>query len=508
MDKLSCTLPVVSSETMRVSDKYTVDHCMPVSELVEVVGEAIANAYPFTKEQRVAIVAGTGNNGLDGICLAKALTKRGIPCHLFLKAFSQIELWRIKLKSSVSLGFPITYLTTKNDFGAFPLIVDCLFGTGIRGNAKYLAAAVIGKMNEAKEQCGAKILSIDLPSGLDADSGMGSPVVKADHTISVQFHKQGLFFGQGPDVSGTLSTIDVGIELQGSAAQLVTKETFKPLLRERNMDCHKGSFGYVSIIGGSRSYAGAMKLANLSQSALRAGCGVARLCVPECITEAVSPYLLESTLYALPSDQEFMRFDESKLSFLLSHSKAIALGMGWGIGPDNNAILDYLITHANCPLLIDADGLNTLAGMDSSIFEKANCPLILTPHPKEFERLSGIPTSEILQDPIKHAKAYAEAHHCILLLKGSTTVVTDGSTVLLSNSGCPGMATAGSGDVLSGLLIGLLGYLPAEATTVACGAFLAGLAGEMAEKQVGSIGMVASDTTRFIAEAIHSVSAD
>ena len=286
----------------------------------------------------------------------------------------------------------------------------------------------------------------------------------------------------------------------------LTNKDLKEIFKEREKDSHKGTYGYVGIIGGCMEYTGAVKLANMSSTALRAGCGVIRVIVPKCIESSIAPYLLEQTIFSIENDQEQkMKFNKEEIDKALDKLKAVAIGMGWGKGRDNEKILEYILQTKEIPCVIDADGLNTLSQMNLDILQKTKCKVILTPHLKEFERLSKIPIEEIKKNPIEIAKNFAKKHHVILLLKGSTTIVTDGATTYLVKRGCPGMATAGSGDVLSGVLVGMLGYCEVNAKTIAAGSYLAGMAGELAQEKYTDISMKASDTIEVMPEAIKNI---
>jgi len=288
-------------------------------------------------------------------------------------------------------------------------------------------------------------------------------------------------------------------------AILLKMENVRSVLGERPWDSHKGMFGYIGILGGSLCYSGAAKLANLGASALRSGCGVATLGVPASLAPAVAPYLLESTLFPMPDRDGKMIFDPNALDSFFAGKRAVAVGMGWGRSSEYEMILDYLFRNFSGTILLDADGLNTLAESGVKMLTRKQGRVVLTPHPMEFSRLSGNPVSEILKKPIEHAKSFASEHEVVVLLKGSVTTVTDGKTVYQTDRGCAGMATAGSGDVLSGVLAGMLGYLPPTALTVAAGAYLAGLAGELAEKESNPFSMVASDTARAIPRAFSKI---
>ena len=276
----------------------------------------------------------------------------------------------------------------------------------------------------------------------------------------------------------------------------------------RPSDTNKGDYGYVGIMGGSLEYSGAVKLANLSASAMRAGCGVVRLIVPEGIAKAVAPYLLEQTIFPMNDNANKMVFSEEQINEALAKLKALAIGMGWGQSEEYEKILEYILGNYNIPVVIDADGLNTISKMNMDILKSTKCKVILTPHLKEFERLSKIKVEDIKKEEITIAKDFAKKYDVILLLKGPTTVVTDGEKVYLVKRGCPGMATAGSGDVLSGILVGLLGYNEPDILTVATGAYLNGIAGEIAQEKYTDISMIASDTVKCLPEAIKKIRED
>lgn len=292
-----------------------------------------------------------------------------------------------------------------------------------------------------------------------------------------------------------------------SGAHRVTAAELASLLPMREKNTHKGNYGYVALLGGCMAYSGAAKLANLSLSALRAGCGVATLAVPATLAGAVAPYLLESTLSPAPDRGDgHMVFDADYLTALTDGRRAVAVGMGWGRTEDNKRILNWLLSHYGGSLLVDADGLWALSELGPADFlPAASCRVILTPHHGEFARLSGLSVGQIAADRLTVARDFAKRTGAVVLLKGPETLVTDGETVLTVDRGCPGMATAGSGDVLSGVIAGLLGYLPPDVRTVALGAYLCGLAGEYAARDVGEVSMLASDTVAHLAEAVRTV---
>lgn len=494
---------VTTVAAMRASDAAKIASGMSGRELMERAGAAIYAACDFTEP--VAIVCGTGNNAGDGYVLAGLLKKDGMDVTLILAKEDFSEDGRFFYERARSLGVPSLLWTPYVDLTSYTTIVDCLFGTGFRGNVSGNFGEIIRSVNLAGRQ-GSKVIAADIPSGLSGDNGQGDPIVRADVTCSVGMPKTGHFLGKAKDYVGKLHNLDIGINIIGETYSLVDASDFSGVIPRRKCDCNKGDFGTVILLGGCAGYSGAAKLANLSLSALRAGCGVAKLAVPDLLQNAVLPYLLESTLVTLPDQDGFMKFDVTAVDLAFAKVKAAAVGMGWGQGGGNRDILAYILENYNIPLIIDADGLNLLAKIGLHRLQTTRCKPILTPHLLEFERLSGIPRENVLRSPIEYARNFARENRVTLLLKGPTTVITDGLSVYLCDRGCPGMATAGSGDVLSGVLAGVLGYysdnLPLAA---ACGAWINGRAGEIAQEVTGPVSMIASDTVAAIPKAVSEI---
>lgn len=488
---------VTSVKTMRQSDSATILGGVSGRELMARAGRGIYQSYAW--KGPVAIVCGSGNNAGDGYVLALELLSVGIECTLVLLFNRFSEDGAYYFGQCREAGVPVVAYTEDFSFDAYSEIVDCIFGTGFSGEVVSPVREVIEKINGS----GKAVICADINSGLNGDSGNGALCVKSDLTVSIGTYKTGHFLGDAKDSIKARCNLDIGIDVPDEGMGVCEASDFCDVLYQRKQNSHKGSYGYVCVMGGSREYSGAVKLANMSAAALRAGCGVVQLAVPSAIADSVSPYLLESTLLPVPSKLDgHMKYTPALLDTLLSRMAAIAVGMGWGTGSDHEKILAHLLSNGEIPLVIDADGLNTLSRLDKELLRKTRCAVTVTPHPKEFERLCGVSVAEILKDPIRYAKDFAKEYGVTVLLKGCTTVVTDGDCTYLIDRGCAGMGTAGSGDVLSGILAGLMGYAPANAKTVACGAYIAGRAGELAEGLVNPISMVASDTVACIARAI------
>ncbi len=282
----------------------------------------------------------------------------------------------------------------------------------------------------------------------------------------------------------------------------ITQKDLQEVFAPRPRICHKGMFGTVALFGGSQKYSGAVKLANMASAAMRGGCGVVRLAVEESLAAAVAPYLLESTLASYRMNGSIPVWDE--VDAALSGVCAVGCGMGWEANDTSRALVSHILAHADCPVVVDAGGLRVLAE-DPTLFARRGCPMILTPHPGEFASLGGSTVGEVTAHPVPRAEEYARSHACIVVLKGATTIVTDGEETYEVDRGGAGMATAGSGDVLAGVLVGMLGYLEPTLRNIAAGVYLTGLAGEIAEEEVGDIAMVASDTIRALPIALKQI---
>ena len=273
----------------------------------------------------------------------------------------------------------------------------------------------------------------------------------------------------------------------------------KDLLKGRDIDANKGNFGKAGIYGGSVEYSGALKLAYLSLASLRSGCGISRVLVKKEVLPLLGPNILEQTLYILP-DYNDSFYDKLKAS--IKDLDSLAFGMGLGSDEHLEEVLEFLIKNYTGNLIIDADGLNILSSMDLEILKERRCNILLTPHLKEFSRLCKKDIEAIKKDSLNIVKEFASTYKITVLLKGHTTIISDSNDTYLVRTGCPGMATAGSGDVLSGILAGLLAYLPFNLLSISLGVLINGIAGCLAEEDNTDISMIASDTINNIGNAI------
>ncbi|MBQ3228796.1 MAG: NAD(P)H-hydrate dehydratase [Clostridia bacterium] len=488
---------ILSVENMRQSDAHTIATEVPSFELMYRAGKAVADSVKWRAP--VGIVCGVGNNAGDGYVIALELQKRGIECTLLLLEERFSPDGRFYFDKCIEENIPYEICTDDTDLSRFSTLVDCIFGTGFKGEARGLAKTVIEKYNSSSTYK----VSVDINSGMNGDTGMGETIANSDLTCSIGSFKPGHFLNKAKDVIKDKINLDIGIKPIDKPYYLY--EPGKDSIPERKNFSNKSTYGYVALIGGSKKYSGAIRLAAMANAAMRAGAGVAMLAVPDSISPYIIPNILEATIYPLSDNGGEIVFNESEFSALAARVKTIAFGMGIGLSGETEKALSYLLNNYKGRLIVDADGLTALSRLGSDAIKNASCELILTPHNMEFSRISGLPIDEILSAPIDHAKKFAKDHGCTLLLKGPSTIVTDGDRVYVIDRGCAGMATAGSGDVLSGILAATAAYVPSPLEATALAAYINGAAGELAESRTNPISMTASDTVSAISEIITEI---
>ena len=492
---------VVSRDNMRKSDAYTVSTLASGKELMWRAGEGIYKSVAW--QGRIGIVCGSGNNAGDGYALALILKENGIESELIITKNKFSEDGEFYFKKCIDVSIKHQFYNSSTIFD-YDIIVDCILGTGFFGEVRESEREIIEKINSS----GAYVVSADINSGLDSDTGLCDVAVRSDITVSIGTIKAGHILAKAKDYIKKLVNLDIGISLVEKPYYLVEAGDCVHNFAKRDEFSNKGTYGCVALIGGCTEYSGAIKLANLSLSALRSGAGISKLVTARSVAGSVMPYLLESTLCTLDDVDGSIIFNPEQLDSALKGVRAVAIGMGIGQKSDAYEIISHILKNYEIPVIIDADGLNALSKGDMSILSRTKCKVVLTPHPKELERLSGIATAEILSSGVGHAVSFARKYGVIVLLKGTATVVTDGEDVYLVNRGCAGMASAGSGDVLSGILLALCAQSHASENMISAvysGAYLNGMAGELAQAQIGDISMIASDTVSKIPEAIRKI---
>ncbi|MHB8894030.1 MAG: NAD(P)H-hydrate dehydratase [Candidatus Geothermincolia bacterium] len=515
---------VVLPSEMALIDRAAIEtEHIPGLELMERAGEAVARAardmLSSTGGRRVAIVCGKGNNGGDGLVAARRLAGSfdstvyligaGAPEDLSSDSGSNFE-------TLVGVPVLIEWMVDAADTAALSreaatcdLIVDCLFGTGFRGPAAGVHAAAIEAMNDS----GRPVLSVDIPSGVEGDTGVVSgPAVIADRTVTFAAPKVGLVQFPGAGHVGVLDVVDIGIPdrlldtVPTSRIFLTTDEEADALLPERAPDAHKGTCGSVLVIGGSPGMTGAAAMC--AQAALRCGAGLVTAAVPEGLNDIMETKLTE--VMTLPAAQTGARtFSAAAADELISRSRsagAVALGPGISRVPETQELVRRLVVEVEASLVLDADGLNAVVG-HTEILRGRRHPLVLTPHPGEMARLLGMDAAEVQSDRIGAAAPAARDWEALVVLKGAATVVAcpDGE-IHINPTGNAGMATAGTGDVLTGCVAAFMaqGLDGLEAAVAA--AYFHGHAGDLAAQMEGMAGLTAGDVIRHLPLALRRLS--
>jgi len=445
----------------------------------------------------ICVFAGMGNNGGDGLAIARMLRQRGYKVQVYILANKDngSEDFEINLKRLSETDIPVTHI--RNTDGFPPLspsshIIDALFGTGLSSPLSGMAADLVDHINESNSI----VYSIDLPSGMFADRPtVNHVVIKSAHTLSFQILKRSFIFADGSEYAGKIHVLDIGLsktfEENEPCDFILTDAGFaRNRVRERTAFSHKGSFGHAAIIAGSYGMMGAALLA--VQSCLRSGSGKLTCYVPEkgyAIMQSTHP----EAMCKVSGDEHIGRLDG------LSAFDAVGAGPGLGRFPGDDGLLGQLVMQKPSRLIIDADALNILASFPQ-YWDQLPSYCILTPHPGEFDRISGVKAND--WERLNKAISLSALNKWFILLKGkySRLVCPDGK-VYFNPTGNPGMAKGGSGDVLTGLLTGLAaqGYPAADCMII--GAYLHGLAGDIAASRFSEEGMTAADLANAIPEA-------
>ena len=469
-------------------------------QTTEVVQEILGSAIG----QNVVILAGKGNNGGDGFVVARHLLNAGANVDIFIMGnpaeFTTDSRINYDILSRMTSSiYPLMQEEQLNKLmlgllGA-DLIVDALYGIGFKGTLGELEAKVVRMINWTR----VPVVAVDIPSGVEADTGkVHGEAVRATHTVTFALPKIGLVLEPGKDYVGTLSVADISIprpllEDPELKTNLIGEAMVRPFLRPRNPESHKGTYGHALIIGGSSGMTGAVIMA--AGTALRCGAGLVTAALPESLLPIAEASMVEVMTRALAQTSQAAIAREAlpAIENMLGTSSVCAIGPGMSQYPEANAIVRFVLERSGIPVIIDADGLNALAG-DIGILKQRQIPVVLTPHPGEMARLTGKSVEEIQANRIAVARSAALEWGVTLVLKGNKTIVANArGEVYVNITGNPGMATAGSGDVLCGIIAGLIaqGLKPADAACV--GVYLHGLAGDAAAHLKGERGIIAGD---------------
>lgn len=509
-------MKLVTSGQMQAIDRRAIEGLgIPGLELMENAGRGIAESV-FEKldgqveGRRFGVFCGKGNNGGDGFVIARCLHGWQAEVSTFIladpgdyKGDALTNLRRLQ-----ELGLPIHRLQSASeipDLDVFELIVDAIFGTGFSGAVRPgLFADTIEVLNSAE----APIVAVDTPSGLNNDTGqVEGPCIAADYTCTLALPKLGQYFYPGREYCGEIEIIDIGIPPEAereadSGITLVTPELVEATIPDRGPTAHKGDCGKLFIMAGSVGMTGAATLA--AEAAVNAGTGLVYVGVPKSLNDILEVKLTEPLTKPLPELKKARALSLRGLGPILENLKqvdACCLGPGVGRHFETQELFQRLIGKVNIPAVLDADGLFPFSGKPE-LLRESKCDLVLTPHAGEFARLSGNPILDKQFEYIEPLREYAKSIGKVVLLKGAPTLVCapDGR-IFLSPTGNQGMASGGSGDVLTGTIGALLASGLGALESAFCGAFIHGYAGDLAQLDIGTFGLSASDICAYLPEA-------
>lgn len=509
---------VVTAAQMQTLDRRTIQEAkVPSITLMERAGTGamthLIEACGSPKGKKVVILCGKGNNGGDGLVIARLMAKKGAKLKVVvvapLKELSPDAKIMYRRLSKVIKPSLIAVNPSEESLHALTqdadILVDALLGTGITSLVRPPYSFAIDAMNASQ----AFTVAIDIPSGLDSNTGAILGVaVQADLTVTFGCPKLGLYLDSAIDKVGNIQVIDIGIPQDfvldlNPHIHLLSQEMVRPLIPPRPPSAHKGTFGHAGIVGGSLGKTGAPAMAGLG--ALRIGTGLVTVAAPQSVSHILESKLLEVMTEPMPESSQHLLGMEAYpalLAFAATKS-ALSFGPGMGISPETSEVLCHLLPQLEVPCVLDADALNGLA-QHNQIFSSMKRPPILTPHPGEMARLLTASSSkQVNKDRIGVSRQFAMQHQVILVLKGARTIIAEPQgQVAICPTGNPGMASAGMGDVLTGVITGLLAQGLSGWDAARAGVYLHGLAGDLAAATIGEPGLIAGDVLTAIPHAL------
>ena len=513
-------LPVVTAKQMQAIDRQAIDGLgIPGITLMENAGVGIVRElqrrFPDMSRKKIFIFCGKGNNGGDGFVVARHLFSLGSEVRVLL-AGKLSELNGDAGTNAISaqnIGIQVDELDPEklnrhdHKLRHCDIIIDAVFGTGLNKPASGFIEKVIDKINQFEKF----VVSVDINSGVDSDSGqLMGPHVKSDLTLALACWKQSHLLHPSAGVMKETRLINIGIPEKASAEQNIRvhqceEEDIKSYFQKRNANSHKGNYGHVLVLAGSRGKGGSAGLTALA--VLRSGAGLCTLALPDSCQKAFEVHPMEVMTVPLPETANgtlSLRAKEPILD-LLEDKSALAIGPGITIDPETVALIGEILPRIQCPLVLDADALNAISSHKDWL-GKLKSETVLTPHPKEMSRLTGVSTQEIQRNRVATASKFATDHSLTLVLKGSPSLIglADG-TVVINSTGNAGMATGGSGDVLTGIIAGLMAQgLPSQQASIA-GSYIHGQAADHFAETESETTLIAGDLLRCLPETLKRI---
>lgn len=509
---------LVTAAEMREMDRQTIESFgLPGRVLMENAGRGatrfLLEQFKNIKNKKIAIVAGKGNNGGDGFVIARYLSQKGIKTTVFLLAQSS----EVKGDASANLellapmNIPVVEIPDQDSFSRHQtamrhhdIWVDAILGIGLQSDVKGFFKEIIDFINHSNKP----VFSVDIPSGLNSDTAHPCGVcVHANATATFAFAKTGHILYPGAHYTGNLAVIDIGIpphiaDNVRPKQYLLTPDIIRTAIQPRSPDTHKGDTGHLLVVAGSPGKTGAAAMAAIS--AMRAGAGLVTLGIPASLNAILEVQVVEGMTHPLPETGAGILGDASfsTIMNLLSDKQCLAIGPGIGTALETRTLIHRIVQESTKPIVIDADGLNSLVG-HTDMLKELTVPVILTPHPGEMARIVNTTAGDVQNDRISCARSFSEKFKTHVILKGAKTVIAhpDG-TVFINQTGNSGMASGGMGDVLTGIISGFItqGYSPQSASHI--GTYLHGAAADALAEKSGPIGFLATEVMDEIPDQI------
>ena len=513
---------VLNAAQMREADRRTIEDVgIPSLVLMENAGRQVVAAmeamYSDLLERQVGVLCGRGNNGGDGFVIARTLVQRGVDVAVFvigsvtdvrgdartnLEILGRLGIQVVEVSDSQAWELHLSEVTDCT------LIVDAIFGTGLSAPVSGYIESVFADVNAS----GIPVVAVDLPSGLSADTcdTIGDSI-EAGLTVTLGAPKLPLVLPPAETRAGDIVIADIGIpgdvleSLDGPHVDLLTRASMRELIAPRQPDSHKGDYGHVLIVAGSMGKTGAAHLSALG--ALRSGAGLVTVATPApClpIVAAMGPEYMTVPLHETPDG-----LHPDGVDHVIEMARdVLALGPGLGTAPGTREFVRQLVDRATMPLVIDADGLNAFAENPDHLNGREGRDVIITPHPGEMARLVGMSTDEVQASRLEIARNFAVAHHVFVVLKGHRTLIaTPDDKVFINPTGNPGMATGGTGDILTGMIAAWLAQLLDAEAACRLAVYLHGLAGDLAEADEGEVAMTSADVAGHLGDAMLELTA-
>jgi len=514
-------MKVLTAEQMAYVDRITIEGGIPGIDLMRNAGAEVFNFIEKTLDIRSGIVVfvGKGNNGGDGFRVAELFASNSfdsVVCLIGKKSDVRGDA-AVCMNDLEKAGQEIIEITGTNKIDELSetitsanLIIDAIFGTGLKGEITGLPASVIDKINYSNST----VVAVDIPSGINSSTGeVSNSVVQADYTVTFGCIKVGHVLMPGRSKCGEIHVVDIGfsddavnsVEVFGNS---LTFPEAASLVPKRSYDAHKGSTGRVFLIAGSVGMTGAAALS--STAAMRAGAGVVTVGCPASLNDILEIKLTEVMTLPLPEVRKKRCLSSRALGSIREAARSadvVAVGPGLGTYFETIELLKRFLSQYNGRIVLDADGINVFKG-DTEALKNVPCEIVLTPHYGELSRLIGISIGEIARNPIKAAKEASKITGRIVLLKGANTIVSNPQGVIwINGTGNEGMATAGMGDILTGIISGFAAQGLELFNAAILGAYIHGLAGDYAAEEKGILGMMSGDVLKLLPQALNNISA-